>query len=484
MIVIAFVFLVSCFFATQYFLFRKKSLSEVSCKHLDEIPCPGAIPILGNICDMFFSYDELWKIARKRALDHYPIYRQNFFNKNNVYLMNPEDIEVIFRDTSISKKGSYYDPLRKVVASGLIVNDEESWHSRRKILKKSFDFSVISECIAIFNKEVISLVSRLQKNINEEVDLNLHVENLIFKITFANFLGNEYSITDKKAEDYIHAMKTVLEIMLLKKTKPYLNFVWPLLKAKKDEDKSLDEMNTYISKAIEENSDQYAQKNKTYFNTLDLLLGAPHLFDTEGVRDEITTFVLGSQDATSSALSFMLMALANYPEHQESVYEEIKNILINNQNPTYSDLTSMDYLDRFIKECLRLYPPFIMMERTLTKDIITKTGYRLPKGTMVLISLLDIQRNPNLFPNPEKFDPDRFLLENNIQRHPFSYIPFGAGPKICIAQKFAVLALKAIICGILQNFKLEPGTKIENIEFSRTANLGVKGGIKVNLKKR
>ncbi|KAK9875039.1 hypothetical protein WA026_005844 [Henosepilachna vigintioctopunctata] len=475
------------FFALVLLLIWKyiKSLKkneEGAIKNLREIPYPNGLPIIGNTLEIFWNHCDSWKIARKRALEYYPIYRQKIFNRNIVFLLNPEDIEVILGATNSSIKGSYYDPFRKLIGNGMAVSNGKSWYNRRKVLTRSFYFSNLRKYISIFNKEINSLVSRLQKNLSVPVDVSFHVENMAFKMTNATILGIESSLSDNEAKSYIDTIKTVTEMMLLEATKPQLKLMWPLSNHNKQQEISVNKMDTYISKVIQENLE--SSRSEKRGNVINILLDNPHVFDKKAVRNEIDTFIFAAQDTTSTALSFMMMILANYPEHQETLYEEIKKTLSKNQNPTYSNLTNMNYLDRFVKESLRLYPPFIIMERTLTEEVITKTGYRLPEGTVVLISLLDIHRNPNLFPEPEKFDPERFLLDNVVKRHPFSYIPFSAGSRNCIAQKFAILALKAGICGILQNFKLEPVTLIENIKFSHDAILQVEGGIKVKLTKR
>ena len=113
-------------------------------------------------------------------------------------------------------------------------------------------------------------------------------------------------------------------------------------------------------------------------------------------------------------------------------------------------------MERCIKESLRLYPSVNIISRHLGEDVRITSGYLLPKGTHVVIYIYGVHRNPDIYPDPQKFDPDRFLPENCQNRHPFAYIPFSAGPRNCIGQKFAVLEMKAALCAILNNFWLEP----------------------------
>lgn len=99
---------------------------------------------------------------------------------------------------------------------------------------------------------------------------------------------------------------------------------------------------------------------------------------------------------------------------------------------SYSDTQKVPYLERCIKEGLRLYPSVPMISRSAGCDYVTSSGYKIPSGTTLHIHIFDLHRKPDIYPDPERFDPDRFLKENCVDRHPFAYLPFSAGPRNCI----------------------------------------------------
>jgi cytochrome P450 family 4 len=216
---------------------------------------------------------------------------------------------------------------------------------------------------------------------------------------------------------------------------------------------------------------------------LDLLITAKNkdaLIDDEGIREEVDTFMFEGHDTTAVALSFALMLIAGHKSVQEQIVQEMGEVLGDiRKKPSYNDLQEMKYLERCVKEALRLYPSVHYMSRKLGEDLVTHTGERLVKNSIVNLHIYDLHHNPDIYPDPEKFDPDRFLPENCQNRHPFAYLPFSAGPRNCIGQRFAMLELKAAICGILANFILEPVDTQSTIVLVVDIVLRTKKGIKV-----
>lgn len=171
------------------------------------------------------------------------------------------------------------------------------------------------------------------------------------------------------------------------------------------------------------------------------------------VRDEAMTLMLAGHDTTAAALDWLWIHFARYPEIQERCRQEIHEVLPD-RLPTTADCGRLTFLDATIKESLRLYPPAIgvFLRQTIAATVIG--GYRIPPSSLLAVSSYVTQRDPRWFPDPEKFDPERFLPPRVEAIPPVAYFPFGAGPRVCIGQAFASVELLLIAATILQRCKI------------------------------
>ncbi|KAL6420175.1 hypothetical protein ACFW04_012265 [Cataglyphis niger] len=146
---------------------------------------------------------------------------------------------------------------------------------------------------------------------------------------------------------------------------------------------------------------------------------------------------------------------------------------------TMRSLQNLSYLERCLKEALRLYPSVPVISRNVEEDVKLHS-YVIPAGTMLVLNIYGVHRDPNFWSNPEVFDPDRFLPERIQKRHPYSYLPFSAGPRNCIGQRFGLLELKAMIAPLIHNFYLEPIDHLKDIRL--TADIIIRPSHPVHIK--
>uniref|UniRef100_A0A8C4VVJ4 unspecific monooxygenase n=1 Tax=Gopherus evgoodei TaxID=1825980 RepID=A0A8C4VVJ4_9SAUR len=176
----------------------------------------------------------------------------------------------------------------------------------------------------------------------------------------------------------------------------------------------------------------------------------PALSDKE-IMAQALVFILAGYETTSSTLNFLSYNLATHPDVQQRLQEEIDATLPNKAAPTYDAIPQMEYLDMVVNETLRLFPVGGRIERVCKKSIEIN-GVTIPKGTVAMIPAYVLHQDPEYWPEPEEFRPERFSKENRESTDPYIFLPFGAGPRNCIGMRFALLSLKVAMIVLLQRF--------------------------------
>ncbi|XP_015284769.1 PREDICTED: cytochrome P450 3A19-like, partial [Gekko japonicus] len=185
----------------------------------------------------------------------------------------------------------------------------------------------------------------------------------------------------------------------------------------------------------------------SFFSPLFLLLA---LTDKEIIAQAII-FIFAGYETTSSSLSFLSYCLATHPDVQQRLQEEIDEALPDQATPTYDAILQMEYLDMAVNETLRLFPPGARIER-VCKSTVEINGVTIPEGTVTVIPAYVLHRDPEYWPEPEEFRPERFSKENKETLDPYVFLPFGAGPRNCIGMRFALLTLKVAVVVLLQRY--------------------------------
>src|SRR5699024_1680258 len=163
---------------------------------------------------------------------------------------------------------------------------------------------------------------------------------------------------------------------------------------------------------------------------------------------------------TATTISMCFYHMAIYPELQERLYNEVNNALegldINSAEYFEKVTSQIPYLDAFIKETLRKNPPLIRLQRRVGVPEYKLAGIPLEKDIEVQIPTVAVHHNPDLHPDPERFNPERFMPENKHLLVPYTYLPFGAGPRNCVGMRFAYQEIKLCLAKIVRSFAFSP----------------------------
>ncbi|XP_077285508.1 uncharacterized protein LOC143910785 [Arctopsyche grandis] len=215
--------------------------------------------------------------------------------------------------------------------------------------------------------------------------------------------------------------------------------------------------------------------------------------DTELTAQAFLFFIAGFETSATS-ITFFFYEMVRNPDIQKRLQEEIDDILLKSEGKlTYTDVQNMKYLDMTISETLRMWPPAAATDRVCTKSFVlppphknSNKSYTVSVNELVWIPIYSLLHDPKYFPNPGKFDPERFSDENKSSIDPITYLPFGIGPRNCIGSRFALMEIKLIAFHLLSKFDIVPtkNTKIP-LEIDRgSLQLKIKNGLSVGLKPR
>ncbi|MBO0841931.1 MAG: cytochrome P450, partial [Nocardioides sp.] len=175
--------------------------------------------------------------------------------------------------------------------------------------------------------------------------------------------------------------------------------------------------------------------------------------DATEVRDQVLIFLIAGHETTATSLAFALHLLARHPEVQKAARDEATTVL-SDRAPTAADLPDLPLLVRVLKESMRLYPAAPMLGRLSVAETVID-GHVIPAGADVVVSPWVTHRHPAYWPDPERFDPDRFLPEREAERPRYAWIPFGGGPRACIGQHFSMVESVLALAIVLRTYELE-----------------------------
>ena len=288
---------------------------------------------------------------------------------------------------------------------------------------------------------------------------------------------------------------SVVDVIQRRFVSPFLAIgpLFNLSSVKVKQDKALHVLHSFTRNIIEErfveNSNQKfreaaSERRKLAF--LDVLMNA----ETEGgqklsksdIQEEVDTFMSAGHDTTGLGLTWAVYLLGRYKDVQTKVKDEIDQVL-GDEPITREKLRKLVYMEQVIKEVFRMYGPTPFLGRILSQEC-EAGGYTLPKGIDIIIDIYSIHRNPDVWENPNEFNPDRFSKENSISRHPYAHIPFSAGPRNCLGQKFAMQEEKILLSLLLKEFNFTSHDKESDLKVKGQITLRSISPLNITLERR
>jgi cytochrome P450 len=395
------------------------------------------------------------------------------------YLSKPEYIEsVLVTQNNNFVKSKDYRAMRRVLGNGLLLSEGDFWRRQRKLIQPAFH----QEKITAYAQIMVDYTQRMLETWSDGQTLDMHeaMMRLTLGIVAKTLFDADVS---HEAEDVDAALAVLMGKFLRQAGMALLLPRWFPLPTSQLLKRAVGRLDKVIYGIIE-------QRRASGQMSGDLLSAFLQTRDDEGVgmtdrqlHDEIMTLFLAGHETTANVLSWTWLLLGQNPEVEQKLIEELDRVL-KGKIPTPADLPRLIYSDMVLRESMRLYPPvWVIGRRALSAFRLG--DYEIPANTNMLISQYLMHRDARYFPEPERFDPERWRAGDpraaSLPR--FAYFPFGGGPRVCIGAAFGMMEAVLLLATIAQKFKIEvaPG---EKVSMQPSVTLRPRNGISVKLKRR
>lgn len=429
-------------------------------------PGDTGLPLIGETLNFLFDPNFTQKKRDKYGL----IFKTNIFGNNAVTMIGAEANEFLFKNENKYVISTWPKSTRILLGGmSLAVKDGDFHTSRRRLLAQAFQPRALNSYLPTMVKITNQY---LEKWLNiGELTWYPELRNYTFDIACSLLISVENASETSLVEYFETWCKGLFSIPI--------NLPWTAFgKALKCRDKLLRE----IEKIILDRQ----QKNQEKSDALGILLSAK---DEEGnslslteLKDQILLLLFAGHETLTSAIASFCLLMAQYPEVLAKIKEEQEKLKITDTFLTMENLKEMSYLEQVLKEVLRLIPPVGGGFRKAIEEF-EYNGYYIPKDWTVQYQILQTHKQPEIFPDCEKFDPDRFSPENMADKQKnFGYVPFGGGLRECLGKEFAKLEMRIFASLLIQKcqWKLLPN---QNLEMVTIPTPHPRDGLKVTIEK-
>lgn len=497
-------------------------LSECGIKH------PKPMPFLGNI----FMFRQGFFTALTDIIKTHGRVCGYYLGRRPVVVIADPDMlkQVLVRDFSNFPNRNSFRFATKPMSDCLLLLKGEEWKRVRSILTPSFSAAKMKEMVPLINTATNVLMDNLKRHSesNEAFDIHKCFGCFTMDVIASVAFGTQVDSQNNPDDPFVHHAQMFFSFSFFRPIM-LLFIAFPIILApvaRLIPNKRRDQMNQFfissIQKIIKQREELAPDQRRRDF--LQLMLDARSRgeesvplehFDTGVHSDDPETpasvnkgpqhqehsrrrslsktmsedevigqafvFLLAGYETSSNTLAFTCYLLALHPECQSRVQEEVDDFFTRHESPDYTNVQELKYLDMVVSEALRLYPPGFRFARDIEHDCVVN-GVRLPKGAWLEIPAGFLHHDPEFWPEPEAFIPERFTPDAKASRHPFVYLPFGAGPRNCVGMRLAQLEIKMALVRLFHKFTIVAcaETKVP-LELKSSSTLGPKNGIFVKI---
>jgi cytochrome P450 len=441
-----------------------------------ELPHPPyRVPFLGDVLGLNPRTPFQSSLLQTRKLG--PISARRIFGTETVAVSGADLVAEVHDEFRFGKHvGHYLTPAREVLGDGLLTveTDHPNWKLAHDLLKPAFTREAMQGYHAIMLEVVQELLDRWDdaadsgRQVNVADDMTRLTLETIGRAGFGYRFG---SFDRRRPHPFVSAMNRMLKYASWSTISPLARPLRPALR------RSGAVMGRIVDDVIQVRRSGARPETK---DLLELMLHSEHpstgrRLDPVNIRQQIITFIFAGHETSSGALSFALHYLTQNPDVLMRAKSEVDALWSGSADPepTYSDVAKLRYVRAVLDESLRLWPTAPGYLRVARTDTVLGGRYRIKRGQSVLVVLPLVQRDPRVWPDPERFDPDRFAPGRTSNRA-HAYKPFGTGQRACIGRQFALHEAVLTLALILRRYDLTPEDSYR-LQVSETVTLKPRG---------
>lgn len=408
---------------------------------LHHIPGPGKLSLL--IDPFRFRLNYIGTI-KKRISQYGPIFSALLLPHKQTVVTDPDFFEFALKDHPeyFLFGAGIKDYIADLTNFSLPLQEGEEHKSRKKLVHEKFSHAQLTEHLKYANTAFQTLLALLGEKASSPISIHTELANVIMEISGVNIMSCPFNSASQELKHTIVAMIDGVVRSIIRKRIPFTNYD----KAQKAAEKFTKIVYQLIP--LRKNSDLpdlFTAFCNQKFNGVEL--------SNEEIRGQIAFMLMAALDTTSSSIAMTLLELGRNPEWKEAIYQEA--LSYNKPTLGIDDIEHIKIIDAVYSESLRKYPPISTIPYATICDFNFK-DYSFKKDQKINLNLMGLQNNPNIWPDPEIWDPNRFLDNNLVKsRSRFAYLPFGFGPHICCGYKIAPHLAKAFLFQLILRFDFE-----------------------------
>ena len=433
-----------------------------------EPPGPPA-NLLGFLAFLVFgSPRDLTNIYMDMAREYGDVVRMGTGPWRVYFVSHPDHVQHVLQDNNhnYGKQHAFNELLKQVIGNGLLTSEGEVWRRRRRLAQPAFHRRQIENFATTMVEETTTMLERwtvLQRT-DEPFDVMAEMQNLatliVGRALFSTDLSTGYTNTMRQS------LRFSMEYLNRRMRRPLSLPLWVPTPTHRRFRKATRLSDEKIFDIIRERRKGLALNTDGPHDLLGMLLAARDEENGEGLtdqelRDEITTFIGAGNETTAVTLAWAWYLLSKHPEVARKLHAELDTVL-GGRVPSAQDLPQLPYTRIIIEETMRLYPAAWAIGRGIVADDVIGR-FRIQKGGMMIVSPYVTHRRPDIWDNPEGFEPERFTPERVAERPRYAYFPFGGGPRQCIGNTFALMEAQLVLATVGQKYRLSliPGCTVE-----------------------